>query len=416
MKLGLIGMPLGHSWSPAIHSYLIHEDYSLFPLHEEELKPFLEKKDFDGINVTIPYKQAVIPYMDEIDPVAQRIGAINCIVNKDGKLKGYNTDYAGFRDMLAAHDVPTEGTKAAVLGTGGASKAIYEALIELGCTPIKVSRTKKEGVLTYEELYEREKEFDLIVNTTPVGMHPNCDASPIDLTKFTELKYVVDIIANPLCTELCFQAKRLGIPSLGGFEMLVRQALAADRYFLDKEMDDSLVEPCMNALLEERRNVVLIGMPTCGKSTISAMLGELTGRNVVEMDVEIVKKIGMPIADYFALYGEPAFRKIETETAYAHSKGKGEIISCGGGVIKTEDTMRALSRNSIVVWIDRDLSYLYSSGDRPLSSSDDAVKALYEQRVPLYEMYSDISVKNNGSIEDCLEEIIEKTGIRRKKL
>ena len=416
MKLGLIGMPLGHSWSPAIHGWLIHEDYSLIPLEKEELGPFLNRKDFDGLNVTIPYKQDVIPYLDEIEDGAEKIGAINCIVNRNGKLIGYNTDYEGFRDILVVHGVPVHGSKVAVLGTGGASKAVVEAIVSLGGQPVTVSRSVKPGSITYETLLETQNEYEVLVNATPVGMAPQTDCAPVDLSVFTGLKYVIDIIANPLCTKLCFEAKRLGISYLGGFEMLVRQAIAADRYFLNKDMDMQLCEPCMNALLEERRNIVLIGMPTCGKSTISALLGEITGRRVVEMDQEIVERIGMPIADWFALHGEASFRRMETETAEAHSMGTGEIISCGGGVIKTEATMQALSRNGIVVWIDRDLDKLYSTSDRPLASNNDQLKKLYEQRRPLYRMYSDIIVENNGTVEDCIRTIMEKTGLKEKKL
>ena len=415
MKLGLIGNPLGHSWSPAIHSYLIHADYSLMPLEEEELKPFLEKRDFDGINVTIPYKQTVIPCLDELDENAEKIGAVNCIVNENGRLKGYNTDYEGFRDMLIGHDVPVEGNNVAVLGSGGASKAVRQAIISLKGNPVIISRHKKDGVLTYDELYEQENNFQIIVNTTPVGMSPHMDEVPLDLSRFTSLHYVVDIIANPLCTKLCFEAKRLGIPHLGGFEMLVRQALAADRYFLRKDVDEKLVVPCMNALLEERRNIVLTGMPTSGKTTIAEKLQELTGKKTIEMDDEIVQRIGMSISDYFAEYGEESFRRIEREVAEEHMEGKGEIISCGGGVIKTPETMRALCSNGTVIWIDRDLNYLYSTSDRPLASDQKQVLNLYQQRLPLYDMYSDIHVKNNSSLEDCIDKIIKETGIKEKR-
>lgn len=415
MKLGLIGNPLGHSWSPSIHKYLIQENYSLIPLREEELIPFLKKKDFDGINVTIPYKQSVIPLLDELDENAEEIGAVNCIVNENGKLKGYNTDYEGFKDMLIAHKVPIEGNTVAVLGSGGASKAIRQAIHTLNGKPVVISRKKKDGVMTYEQLYENEKNFQIIVNTTPVGMSPNMDEVPVDLSRFTSLQYVVDIVANPLCTKLCFEAKKHGIPYLGGFEMLVRQALAADRYFLKKEIDSRLAGPCMKALLEEKRNIVLTGMPTSGKTTIAEKLHQITGRNVVEMDEEIVRKTGMSISEYFARYGEESFRRIEREVAEEHTEGKGEIISCGGGVIKTPETMRALSANGTIIWIDRDLNYLYSTSDRPLASDQKKVFELYQQRLPLYEMYSDIRVKNNSSLDDCVSKIIEETGIREKR-
>lgn len=414
MKLGLIGNPLGHSWSPEIHGNLIHEDYNLFPLEQEELIPFLEKRDFDGINVTIPYKEQVIPLLDEIDEKAERIKAVNCIVNQNGKLKGFNTDCEGFQEMLEAHAVPVQGRNVAILGSGGASKAVKQAILELGGKPIIVSRRGGKDRITYEELYACQKDFAVLVNATPVGMSPDIRKVPIDLSAFTELKYVVDIIANPLRTKLCFEAEKRGIPTLGGFEMLVRQALVADRYFTGKPLSESLCEPCMKNLLQQRKNIVLVGMPTSGKTTIASILHEKTGRKTVEMDEEIVERIGMPIRDYFEKHGEESFRKIEMEVAECHSNGTGTIISCGGGVVTVEETMQILSANGTVIWIDRDPSHLFSSADRPLASDDRKVHDLYQKRLPLYEKYSDIRVRNDSQLNDCVNEIMRITGLREK--
>lgn len=414
MRLGLIGHPLGHSWSPAIHQYFIHEDYQLSDLDEKQLDAFLKEKDFDGLNVTIPYKETVIPYLDELDEMAEKIGAVNCIVNDHGKLKGYNTDWIGFAEMLKHHDVDVKGKKIAVLGSGGASKAIAAALEYLGGIPYVISRRKREGVLTYEELFEREKEFPVIVNTTPVGMYPHCDDVPVDLKRFHHLEAVVDIVANPLRTRLCFEAKSLGLQTCGGFEMLVRQAFAADELFLNKKLNGSMVSSCMNALLKTRRNIVLIGMPTSGKTTVSKELGRVLKRGPVEMDAEIEKKLGTSISQCFAEKGEEYFRKTETEVAREHRQGKGEIISCGGGVIKTPETMRYLSENGLVILMTRNLDQLYPSDDRPLASSKEAVKKLYEERKPLYEKYRDVTVDNSGTIEETIQEILKVTGMEEE--
>ena len=408
MKFGLIGYPLGHSWSKEIHAHFNHYPYSMYELKPEELDTFLRTKDFDGVNVTIPYKQEVIPYLDVLDPACKKIGAVNCIVKDGENLIGYNTDYIGFRDMLLANHIAVNEKNIAVLGTGGASKAVSLALQELGAHVTLVSRTKRDGVITYDTLYEMEHTFDGIVNTTPVGMYPNCDASPIDVCRFDHLMFVVDIIANPLRTKLLFDAKKQGIRTLAGFEMLVRQAFAADELFLHKKLNQSLIEPCMHQLLGERRNIVLIGMPTAGKSTIAQALGEKLNRHVVEMDDEIVDTLGTSIKTCFEKRGEAYFRNIETEVAKSHRNASGEIISCGVGVIKTEETMRYLSENGIVVYLKRDLSHLYPSDSRPLSSSEEAVKKMYEERLPLYTKYRDIEIENNGAVDKTVRNICKK--------
>ena len=279
-RLGLIGNPLGHSWSPEIHRFFIKQDYNLFPLQEDELDAFLKAKEFDGINVTIRYKETVIPQLDELDENAKAIGAVNCIVNDNGILKGYNTDYLGFKQMLLANDVPVSEGKIAILGTGGARKACEKALKDLGANTLIVSRNPDRGI-TYEECIAREKEISIIVNTTPVGMKPDYEGHPIDIKQFSNLRAVVDIVANPIVTRLQFEAKALGIKYLGGFEMLVRQALEADKLFLKKEFSEKLVKDCEAEVLKEKRNIVLIGMPTSGKTTISKCVSEKLGNALI---------------------------------------------------------------------------------------------------------------------------------------
>ena len=410
MKLGLIGHPLGHSWSPEIHAFMIHEAYQKWDLKEEEFVSFMQKRDFDGINVTIPYKEKVIPYLDELDPSAKAVGAVNCIVNQNGRLKGYNTDALGFAQMLAADHFEVKGKRTALLGTGGASKAAEYALQQMGARVQKVSRRQKPGCIDYEQLYQKEKEFQCIVNATPVGMSPHMDECPIDLTAFTKLETVIDIVANPLRTKLMFTAKMMGIPYIGGFEMLVRQAFAADELFTEKNLDPSLVKACMNALFQKKRNLVLIGMPTSGKSTLAGILSQMTHRRVIEMDDEIVQKIGMPIKDYFALKGEPEFRRIEQSTAEDLQNEQGCIISCGGGIVVSQAAMQMLSANGLIVWIQRDLDHLFASDSRPLTGDEEYMETLYQKREPLYQKYSDVTVKNNTSLEEAAHQILRAAG------
>lgn len=410
MKLGLIGHPLGHSWSPEIHAFMIHEAYQKWDLAEEEFVSFMQKRDFDGINVTIPYKEKVIPYLDELDSSAKAVGAVNCIVNQNGRLKGYNTDALGFAQMLAADHFEVKGKRTALLGTGGASKAAEYALQQMGACVQKVSRRQKPGCIDYEQLYQKEKEFQCIANATPVGMSPHMDECPIDLTAFTKLETVIDIVANPLRTKLLFTAKMMGISYIGGFEMLVRQAFAADELFTEKNLDPSLVQACMNALFQKKRNLVLIGMPTSGKSTLAGILSQMTHRRVIEMDDEIVQKIGMPIKDYFALKGEPEFRRIEQSTAEDLQNEQGCIISCGGGIVVSQAAMQMLSANGLIVWIQRDLDHLFASDSRPLTGDEEYMKTLYQKREPLYQKYSDVTVKNNTSLEEAAHQILRAAG------
>ena len=407
MKLGLIGYPLGHSWSPNIHAFFLKEDcYRLYELKEEDLPSFFASNDLDGFNVTIPYKQTVMQYLDEIDPLAKAIGAVNTVVHKDGKYYGYNTDYQGFMEMLVGNGIDVKGRHAAVLGSGGVSKAITAGLRQLGCTYEVVSRHPENAQISYEDLYANEKNYSVLVNATPVGMTPKEDASPADLSKFTNLYAVVDAIANPLCTDLCFEAKTRGIKTCGGFEMLVRQALVADRWFTGHDMDETQVMPCMNHLLEEKRNIVLIGMPTSGKSTIAQSLAKTLNRPLIEMDAELEQQLGTSIAECFANYGETYFRDLESNLAKS-IPANGSVVSCGGGIIKRKENMRHLSRNSIIFWIDRDIELLYGSEDRPLSRSKEDMMKLYEERKDLYAAYSDVRIENNGTLKEAEDRILQ---------
>ena len=417
MKLGLIGYPLGHSWSKPIHDFMIGSDYQMFELKPEELEGFMTKKDFDGLNVTIPYKQKVMKYLDEIDETAAKIGAVNTIVNHNGVLKGYNTDYLGFMEMLKRNHIDVQGKKTAVLGSGGASRAVAAALTILGADFDIVSRkAERENTILYETMYERSDDYQVIVNTTPLGLAPHPDDMPVDLSRFTKLEAVADIIANPLRTRLLFEAGCRGLKTAGGLEMLVAQAWHADLLYTGEQLDPQLITDCLAELYRDRRSIVLIGMPTAGKTTVSALLGEACGRDVIEMDDEIVEILGTSIKECFAEKGEDYFRWLEQEVAKDLRSGGRFVISCGGGVIKNPETMRFLSENSIVVWLKRGIEQLFATDSRPLSSNAEALRKLYEERRPLYELYSDVSADNTGDISDTVAEIIRKTGEREKRI
>ena len=417
MKLGLIGYPLGHSWSKPIHDFMIGSDYQMFELKPEELEGFMTKKEFDGLNVTIPYKQKVMKYLDEIDETAAKIGAVNTIVNHNGVLKGYNTDYLGFMEMLKRNHIDVQGKKTAVLGSGGASRAVAAALTILGADFDIVSRkAERENTILYETMYERSDDYQVIVNTTPLGLAPHPDDMPVNLSRFTKLEAVADIIANPLRTRLLFEAGCRGLKTAGGLEMLVAQAWHADLLYTGEQLDPQLITDCLAELYRDRRSIVLIGMPTAGKTTVSALLGEACGRDVIEMDDEIVEILGTSIKECFAEKGEDYFRWLEQEVAKDLRSGGRFVISCGGGVIKNPETMRFLSENSIVVWLKRGIEQLFATDSRPLSSNAEALRKLYEERRPLYELYSDVSADNTGDIGDTVAEIIWKTGEREKRI
>lgn len=411
MKLGLIGKTLGHSWSWQIHDMLIHEHYQNWELSEDEVIPFLEKKDFTGINVTIPYKEKVMTVLDEISPTAEKIGAVNCIINRDGRLYGYNTDCDGFMELVKTAGMHMEGKHAAVLGSGGAAKAVMAGVSQLGGIPVMVSRHPHDDMISYQQMYAMQNRFSFLVNATPVGMFPHMDETPADLDVFEHLEGVVDVVANPLRTKLCFQASCKGIPSTGGLGMLVYQAAAADALFTGQKVPQERIDACLGTLLKERRNIVLIGMPTSGKSSVAQMLGKQSGQQVYDMDTLLEQQLGTSIRTCFETHGEAYFRAKETRLARELANKEGVIISCGGGIIKNPENMQVLSQHGVVVWLQR--NSLFPSSDRPLSADEASLKKLYEQRRGLYEMYSDIQVENNGTLEDTAEQILKKIGERK---
>ena len=410
MRLGLIGHPLKHSWSPEIHYYLIGEEYALYDLEEKELENFLFREEFDGINVTAPYKKAVIPYLDDLAQTAVKVGAVNCIVKENGRLIGYNTDLAGLSAMIGAHGTDLKGKKTAILGTGGASMAALHAVKEHGGIPVRVSRHPGPNEISYAQMYEDAASFRFLINATPVGLFPNSNAVPCDLSKFPHLEGVIDLVANPLRTHLVQEATERGIDAYGGLEMLVAQAFEADKLFTGKLPDPSRIHGCLQSLIRARRNIVIIGMPGSGKSSIGKKFAEATGRPYIDFDEEIKEETGLTIPEFFERYGEEAFRDKETEIAKRYKDFRGIVIITGGGVVKREQNMRFLKENGLVLRLDRDLQLLETGNGRPLSSGKEDLLKIYEERKDLYEKYSDFRIPNDGSEEDTVREMMRVTG------
>ena len=415
MRYGLIGEKLGHSFSKVIHEQLADYTYDLIPLSREELDIFMQEKQFAALNVTIPYKETVIAYLDEIDAHAEKIGAVNTIVNRNGRLKGYNTDFYGFRYMLLQNDIDVKGKKALVLGKGGASKAVIAVLEEMEAEEILTVYYKENPeTITYEECYKNHSDAEIIVNTTPVGMYPKADDYPIDLSRFPSLTGVADVVYNPLRTQLIIEAEKRNIPSAGGLEMLVAQAKYAVEIFLDTQIEDTRIQKINTDLTKERSNLVLIGMSGGGKTVLGQKCAEKLGKKFVDTDAEIVKLIGMPIADFFAKEGEPAFRKIDTEVLHELSSQNNLVISTGGGIVKNPLNVEYLKRNGHIIWLKRDAELLQSGNGRPLAPDMAATKKLYEERLPLNTAAAEAIAENNGTAEEGLESILsayEKTFI-----
>lgn len=414
MKYGLIGEHLGHSFSKQIQTRIAEienvkdYDYQLVELDKEEFKEFMEKKDFKGINVTIPYKKDVIPYLDEMDESAKAIGAVNTIINVDGKLKGYNTDFGGFLYMVKAHNVHMEGKKVLIIGNGGACAAVKAVCKHENAKDIViVSRSANRGAISYNEMYTSHLDADIVVNTSPVGMFPNIVNAPIDVSWFHKLECVLDVVYNPILTRLCFEAQEADIKRVIGLEMLIAQAKYAFEIFENMSFDDSIIDEIKKEMLKDRCNIVLIGMPSAGKTTIGKMLEEKLGKEFFDLDDMIIAKAGKSIPEIFQESGETGFRAIETEVAIEASKMNNKIIATGGGVVKHKVNMDFLRLNGITIFIDRDIDKLISSDpNRPLSSSKQALQQMYKERYPLYQKYAAYIAVNNANIEETVDDIV----------
>ena len=398
---GLLGRKLGHSWSVPIHTALCCEGYRLIELEPDELEGFLRQPNIGGLNVTIPYKRDVMPLCDVIDPMAQAIGSVNTLTRRaDGKLYAFNTDAAGFCWMAERADISFTGKKAVILGSGGASLTAVACARHLGAREVVV--ISRSGENNYGNL-DRHADADIVVNTTPVGMYPNTGAAAVDLAVFPRCSGVLDVVYNPRRTALLLQAEALGIPCSDGLPMLVAQAKAAEEHFFEKSIPDSENERILAQLRQECTNIVLIGMPGCGKTTVGQALAELTGREAIDIDQRIVERTGCSIPEIFAQGGETAFRALEREETAEAGKLSGKIILTGGGVIKDQRNYAPLHQNGRIYHLIRDLNILPTDG-RPLSQSAD-LSAMWAERAPLYARFRDMEVQNSGSVQETAQAI-----------
>ena len=392
MEYGLLGQSLGHSYSPMIHSYFGDYSYSLFEKDPEELDVFFAQGDFKGLNVTIPYKKEVIRYVSALSETAKKIGSVNTIVRRpDGSLFGDNTDYGGLIYTIRRSGIFVKNKKAIVLGSGGASLTAQAVLRDLGAKSVTV--ISRSGPDNYDNL-ERHADAEIIVNTTPVGMYPDNLNSPVDLSKFPCLSGVVDIIANPAKTALLMQAERLKIKNAGGLPMLVAQAAYAAEKFTGRRIYDKEIERVLKNISKSTKNIVLIGMPGCGKTTVGRRLAKILGREFIDLDAAVVEKAGKTIPEIFADEGEETFRRIETECAAEAGKKSGVVISTGGGIVTQERNYDLLRQNGTIIFVNRPTSQLATRG-RPVSA-EKGLEKLAEERFPLYKKWASVTVENVG--------------------
>lgn len=408
MKYGLIGEHLKHSYSCEIHAQIADYEYELHEIPPSGLGGFLKKREFNAINVTIPYKQDVIPYLDEISDTAKRIGAVNTIVNRNGRLYGDNTDFAGMLALAKHIGVDMKGRKVLILGTGGASKTGHALAEYMGAESVfYVSRSGKDGSISYEQAVTEHSDAQIIINATPVGMFPKQDGRPIDISAFPKLEGVIDAIYNPLRTNLILDAQERGIPAEGGLYMLSAQAVHASAVFRDIPLDESLVDKAFKSVKNDKQSIVLIGMPSSGKTTVGRILAEKCGKQLADTDEYIIKKIGMPISDFFAKFGEAEFRRIEKETVAELSATGGRIIATGGGAVLDPENVRALKQNGVLVFLDRRPENLVATDDRPLASRRSALEKLYAERYDIYCAAAELHIDANTTPEAEADAILK---------
>lgn len=397
MECGLLGRKLGHSYSPQIHALLGAYSYRLMELEPEAVGPFLKAGAFTGLNVTIPYKKTVIPYLDSLSPEARRLGAVNTILRREGNLIGHNTDYFGFRYLVEKSGLRVAGKKALVLGSGGASNTASAVLEELGARVVVISRT---GENNYQNL-SRHADAAVIVNATPVGMYPNTGIRPLDLGQFPSLEGVLDAIYNPARTQILLDAERRGLTAVNGLWMLVAQAKESAQWFTGKPISDDVIAPIHRALRQQMENILLVGMPGCGKTTVGQQLAQELGKKFVDADQALEETTGRKITDILPSQGEAAFRALETQTLADLGKQSGLVIATGGGCVTREENYDLLHQNGTVFWLTRELNKLPTQG-RPLSRD---LGQMYARREPMYRQFADAAVSNDGSVEQTVREI-----------
>ena len=402
-RCGLLGETLGHSYSPMLHGLLGDPAYRLFECPREQLENFLQNGPWDGLNVTIPYKKLAAARCDVLSPEARLLGSVNTLIRRpDGTLYGDNTDYFGFRRMALQSGIPIRGKKALVLGSGGASVTVCAVLRELGAASVTV--ISRSGPDNYQNL-DRHRDAQLLVNTTPVGMYPACPASPVELRAFPACEGVLDIVYNPARTGLMLQAEALGIPCCSGLPMLAAQAKRSRELFTGRPIPESEIDRAVALLRQRLENIILIGMPGCGKSTVAAALGERLGRPVLDADQVIAEQAGMSIPEIFARQGEAGFRALETRVLAELGKRSGILLATGGGCVTREDNYPLLHQNGTIFWLQRSLDALPTQG-RPISQAT-PLDALFARREPLYRRFADRIIDNNGPLAETLKQMEE---------
>lgn len=400
MQCGLLGRKLGHSYSPQIHGLLGSYDYKLFEKEPEEVGDFLKNGDFTGLNVTIPYKKDVIPYLSQLSPVAKRLGAVNTIVRRqDGSLIGHNTDYFGFRYLVERSGLTVRGKKVLVLGSGGASNTAVAVLQELGAQVVIISRS---GENNYQNLHLHH-DASVIVNTTPVGMYPNTGISPIDLDLFPQLEGVLDAIYNPARTQILLDAEKRDLVAMNGLWMLVAQAKESAEWFTGSAIDQEKIPEIHACLRRQMENIILIGMPGCGKSTIGKLLAQRAGKKFVDADDALEARLGRKITDIIPRDGETAFRQMESDTLAELGKQSGLVIATGGGCVTQQRNYPLLHQNGTILWLTRQLHKLPTEG-RPLSQPG-KLQEMFAQRQSLYRQFADAEISNDGPVEEALTAI-----------
>lgn len=405
MKYGLIGEKLGHSFSKVIHEKIADYTYELKEISKEDLDSFMRSRDFQSINVTIPYKEAVIPYLDYIDPFAEKIGAVNTIVNRDGKLYGYNTDFLGMKLMIEKNGFDFEGKKVLILGSGGTSKTSKAVSESLGASQIiTVGRSSQ---VNYGNVVELHSDADFIINTTPCGMYPNNGTFAIDPAVFPTLEGIIDAVYNPLKTTLIQKGEEMGVKGVTGLYMLVAQAVIAYEKFTGESLDtEKITDEVYSQMLKEKQNIVLIGMPGSGKTTVGRLLAESLGRDFIDTDEVITAKHGV-ISDIFRDKGESCFRDMESEAVREVAQKSGVIISTGGGAILREENVKALRQNGVIFFLNRPLDDIMPTADRPLSSDREALEKRFNERYDKYKSACDFEIISDSTAEDATNKIKE---------
>ncbi len=406
MKYGLIGEKLSHSFSKPIHESIADYTYEIKEIPRDDLDLFMKEKDFCGINVTIPYKESVTPYLDFIDESARKIGAVNTVVNRDGKLYGYNTDFRGMKMLIEKQGLSYEGKKVVILGSGGTAKTARTVAESLGAK--EIITVSRRGKVNYENLLSLHGDCDYIINTTPCGMYPDTDESAVDVSLFKNLKGVTDAVYNPLKTQLCLDCERQGIECECGLYMLVAQAVIASGLFIGKELDvKKVTDEAYERILSEKRNIVLIGMPGSGKTTVGKALAEKLGKSFIDTDVIITQEYGC-ISDIFTEKGEDFFRDIESVAVKKVALQNGLVIATGGGAVLRQENVEYLKHNGVLFFLDRPVADIIPTEDRPLSRDSEALRNRYEERYDIYLSSCDEKIDIDGNVNNAVSKITEK--------